>query len=171
MSRKSGAPRVGGRQTVPTVTSSRRDGVNACRVGAAPSCSFATRQEDPHRLREGRRRVSVGADRSDAANPAPVCGRPLVDTAVAAVAVVEAVVAAAVAAVAAVAVQPLVAAVQPLVDSSARPIAGRTDDLEAPAPRRDGATVMASDVGPGSVRPEALRRHGRVVGRWDAKTF
>ena len=76
------------------------------------------------RLREDHRRVDVGGDRSSAAHPAPVCGDPLVDTAVA----VEAVVAAAVAAAAAV-----VAGVQPLVDSSARPIAGRTDDLdEAP---------------------------------------
>ena len=30
------------------------------------------------------------------------------------------------------------------------------------------ATVLASDVDPGAVRPEALRCHGRVVGRRDA---
>ena len=104
-----------------------------------PSCSCVTRQEvDPHRLREDRRRVSVGADRSSAAHPAPVCGRPLVDTAVVAVVVVEVVVAAAVAAVAAVAVQPLVAGAQSLGDLSAPPIAGRTDDLGVLAPRLDG---------------------------------
>ena len=150
---KSGAPRAGGRQTVPTVPSSRRDGVNACRVDAPTTCSFAIRQVDPHRLREGRRRVSVGADRSDAAHPAPVCGDPLAGRAVGAVAV-EAVEVEVVAA----AVQPLVAA-QSLVDSSARPIVGRSDDLGAPAPRRAG-TGLRRWPWPRPARSPATPRSG-----------
>ena len=107
-----------------------RDDSTARIIDATPPYSVATRPaSEPRRRRECRHQVNVGAGRSSAAHPAPVCGDPLVDTAVA----VEAVVAAAVVAAAAAA-----AVVQSLVDSSARPIAGRTDDLGVPAPRLVG---------------------------------
>ena len=91
----------------------------ACRM----ACPVAQRRTTAV-CKKGRRRAGRSA-----AHPAPVCGDPLVDTAVAVEAVVAAVAAAAAAA---------AAVVQLLVDSSARPIAGRSDDLGVPAPRRVG---------------------------------